>query len=68
MSPSAIPVAKQVIRQVRAADMRRIAHHVLRMATIAEIEHYLLASLGDIVRQAGDQALPPDGERVKGTT
>lgn len=68
MSPSAIPVAKQVIRQVRAADMRRVAQRVLRMATVQEIERHLLASLGEIVRQPGDNALPPDGERVNGTT
>jgi phosphotransferase system enzyme I (PtsI) len=63
MSPSAIPVAKQVIRQVRAADMRRVAQRVLRMATVEEIERHLLASLGEVVRQA-----TPDDERVDGAT
>lgn len=63
MSPSAIPVAKQVIRQVRAADMRRVAHRVLRMATVEEIERHLLASLGEVVRRA-----TPDDERVDGAT
>jgi phosphotransferase system enzyme I (PtsI) len=52
MTPSAIPVAKQVIRQLCAADMRRVAREVLRMATVEEIERYLLASLSDVVRQA----------------
>jgi phosphotransferase system enzyme I (PtsI) len=55
MSPSAIPVAKRVVRQVRASDMARIARRALRMATVAEIERYLLSSLGEIVRQARDQ-------------
>ena len=63
MSPSAIPVAKQVIRQVRAADMRRVAQRVLRMATVEEIERHLLASLGEVVRRA-----TPDDERVDGAT
>jgi phosphotransferase system enzyme I (PtsI) len=63
MSPSAIPVAKHVIRQVRAADMRRVAQRVLRMATVEEIERHLLASLGEVVRRA-----TPDDERVDGAT
>lgn len=63
MSPSAIPVAKQVICQVRAANMRRVAQRVLRMATVEEIERHLLASLGEVVRRA-----TPDDERVDGAT
>ena len=55
MSPSAIPVAKQVIAHVRAADMERVARQILRMATVAEIERHLLTSLGDLVEQHGEQ-------------
>jgi phosphotransferase system enzyme I (PtsI) len=68
MSPSAIPVAKRVIRQVRADNMVRVAHGVLRMATVAEIERFLLASLGDAARQSSDNGLPPEPPPAKGTS
>jgi phosphotransferase system enzyme I (PtsI) len=60
MSPSAIPVAKQVISRVRAADMERVARQVLRMATVAEIERHLLTSLGELVTQARGQIASSD--------
>ena len=41
MSPSAIPTARDVIRATSAADARRLAARVLRMATTAEIERCL---------------------------
>jgi phosphoenolpyruvate-protein kinase (PTS system EI component) len=58
MSPSAIPVAKQVIRQVCAADMKRVARQVLRMATVEQIERHLLASLSDVVKQTREGDMP----------
>ncbi len=57
MTPSAIPVAKQVIGQLAAADMRRVAREVLRMSTVEEIERHLLASLADVIK-------PPNGNSV----
>jgi phosphotransferase system enzyme I (PtsI) len=66
MSPSAIPVAKQVIRQVRTDNMLRVARRVLRMSTVAEIERFLLASLGDAIHGAGDGGLPSDPQPEKG--
>ena len=66
MSPSAIPVAKQVIRQVRADTMARVARAVLRMATVAEIERFLLASLGDAAPQPSDDGPPPEPQPAKG--
>jgi phosphoenolpyruvate-protein phosphotransferase (PTS system enzyme I) len=50
MSPTAMPVAKQVVHHVSAADMERVARHVLRLATVSEIEEYLLSALGDVVK------------------
>ncbi len=61
MSPSAIPVAKQVIRQVSGADMRRVARRVLRLATVEEIERELLAALRGVVTQA-----PENGDGSNG--
>ena len=46
MSPSAIPMAKEVLRCVRASAMARTAAHVMRLATVDEIERYLLRALG----------------------
>ena len=46
MTPGAIPVAKRVLGEVRAADMRALAKQVLRMATIEEIELALQGALG----------------------
>ena len=43
-----MPVAKQVILHVRAAEMERVARHVMRLATVDEIERYVLSSLGDV--------------------
>jgi phosphoenolpyruvate-protein kinase (PTS system EI component) len=58
MSPSAIPMAKQVIRHLRADTMAGIARRVLRLSTVAEIERVLLASLGDAGQD--DRGLSPD--------
>lgn len=63
MTPSAIPVAKQVIRQLSAADMRRVAREVLRMATVEEIERHLLASLRDVVKPPNGNSAPSNGDR-----
>ncbi len=67
MSPSSIPVAKQVIRQVRADAMLGVARRVLKMATVGEIEQFLIASLAD-VRPSGGAASPPDAPSSKGTS
>ncbi len=65
MSPSAIPVAKQVIRQVCAADMKRVARQVLRMATVDQIERHLLASLSDVVKQTRNGGLSMRDEPIE---
>jgi len=45
MTPGAIPIVRQVIQEMSAQDARRLAGHALRLATAAEIEHYLFDAL-----------------------
>ena len=45
MTPAALPVARQVVRDLRAADARQLARDVLRLATAAEVEQYLFDAL-----------------------
>lgn len=45
MTPSAIPVARRLIQDVRVAEARRTANEVLRLATAAEIEQHLFDAL-----------------------
>jgi phosphotransferase system enzyme I (PtsI) len=46
MTPGAIPVAKQVLSEVRADDLAALARRVLRLPTVDDIERELLAALG----------------------
>jgi phosphotransferase system enzyme I (PtsI) len=46
MTPGAIPVAKRVLGNVRSDELRVIARRILRLATVDEVEHELLAALG----------------------
>jgi phosphotransferase system enzyme I (PtsI) len=46
MSPSAIPIAKQVLRRISATEMARVATHVLRLGTAKDIERVLVRALG----------------------
>jgi phosphotransferase system enzyme I (PtsI) len=45
MTPGAIPVAKQVLGELRSDELRTLARRVLRLATVDEIEGALLAAL-----------------------
>jgi phosphoenolpyruvate-protein phosphotransferase (PTS system enzyme I) len=45
MSPAAIPVAKQVVRNLRIADAARLASRALKAATAAEVEKVLAESM-----------------------
>ncbi len=45
MTPSAIPVARRLIQDVRVAEARRTASEVLRLATAADIEQHLFDAL-----------------------
>ena len=46
MTPGAIPIAKQVLAELRSDDMRAVARRILRLPTVDEIERELLAALG----------------------
>ncbi|HJZ71402.1 MAG TPA: phosphoenolpyruvate--protein phosphotransferase [Vicinamibacterales bacterium] len=46
MTPGAIPVAKQVLAELRSDELRALARRVLKLATIDDIERVLLAALG----------------------
>lgn len=46
MTPGAIGVAKQVLSDVDSETLRALARRVLRLPTVEEIEHELLAALG----------------------
>ena len=45
MTPAAIPMARQAIRDLRADEARASASHALMLPTAADIERYLLAKL-----------------------
>jgi phosphotransferase system enzyme I (PtsI) len=46
MTPGAIPVAKQVLAELRSDELRALARRILKLATIDDIERVLLAALG----------------------
>ncbi len=50
MTPSAIPVARRLIEDLRAADARRMADDVLRLPTAADIEQHLFDALAAVNR------------------
>ncbi len=45
MTPGAIPVAKQVLAELRSDELRALARRILKLATVDEIERVLLAAL-----------------------
>ena len=45
MTPGAIPIVRQVVQELNAADARALASHVLTLATAAEIQQYLFDAL-----------------------
>jgi phosphotransferase system enzyme I (PtsI) len=45
MTPGAIPMVRQVVQDLNAAEARRLAGHALRLPTAAEIEQYLFDAL-----------------------
>ena len=45
MTPGAIPMARQAVRDLRAEQARTLASHILRLATAEEIERYLFDAL-----------------------
>jgi phosphoenolpyruvate-protein phosphotransferase (PTS system enzyme I) len=54
MTPAAIPVARQAVRELDSREARRLARHALSLSTAAEIEQYLFDALaGSNVRGEG---------------
>ncbi len=45
MTPAALPMARQVIRDLRADQARALARHALMLSTAEEIERYLFDAL-----------------------
>jgi phosphotransferase system enzyme I (PtsI) len=54
MTPGAIPVAKQVLAELRSDELRALARRILRMPTIDEIERALMAALGRLMLTRSD--------------
>jgi phosphotransferase system enzyme I (PtsI) len=50
MSPTAIPLAKQVLSELNAADAARVASRALRAPTAADVERELIAFLAPLER------------------
>ena len=48
MTPGAIPVAKQVLSEVRSDELGALARRILRLATVDDIERELLGALGKL--------------------
>jgi phosphotransferase system enzyme I (PtsI) len=46
MTPAAIPMAKQVLAEVRAGELRALARRVLRLPTVEDIERELMVAFG----------------------
>jgi phosphotransferase system enzyme I (PtsI) len=46
MTPGAMAVARQVLADVRTHELRALAHRVLRLPTVDEVEQEVLAALG----------------------
>jgi len=46
MTPGAIPLAKQVLGEIKSAEMRALARRVLRLSTVEDIERELVAVVG----------------------
>jgi phosphoenolpyruvate-protein kinase (PTS system EI component) len=46
MTPGAIGLAKQVLSEVRVADLRGVARQVLRLTTVEEIDRMLTSAFG----------------------
>jgi phosphotransferase system enzyme I (PtsI) len=47
MTSGAIPVAKQILREVRSDDLRALARRILKLASIDDIERELVAAVGN---------------------
>jgi phosphotransferase system enzyme I (PtsI) len=53
MTPGAIPVATQVLAELRCDELRAMARRILRLATVDDIERELLAALSRLTQIKG---------------
>jgi len=51
MTPGAIGVARQVLSEHRSDELRSLAHRVLRLSTVDDIERELAAALGNLANK-----------------
>jgi phosphotransferase system enzyme I (PtsI) len=56
MTPAAIPVVRQVVQDLRASEVRRVASHALRLATSSEIEQYLFDTVASSIPERGQSS------------
>jgi phosphotransferase system enzyme I (PtsI) len=61
MMPAALPGARQVVSELRASDLRRVALRALKLATADEIERYLATALTAPASAAHVAAGRPEG-------
>jgi len=56
MTPGAIPVAKQVLGELRSDELRAVARRILRLASVDDIERELFVALGRLalINSAGE--------------
>ena len=64
MTPGAIPVAKQVLAELRSDELRALARRMLRLATVDDIERELLAALGRLTLDQGSDIVSDDDRRA----
>ena len=53
MTPGAIPVAKQVLAELRSDELRALARRIMKLATVDDIERELVAALGRLTQNKG---------------
>src|SRR5690606_999489 len=56
MTPGAIPLVRQVVREVHTGEARRLARQALGLATAAEVEQFLFDELATIKTGRGEVA------------
>ncbi len=54
MTPGAIPVAKEVLAELRSDELRRLAQRILRLPTVEEIERELLSVVSKSILTRSD--------------
>ena len=50
MTPGALPMARRIVQETNAAEMRQVAARVLTLGTVEEIEHYLRDAFATVAK------------------